>query len=99
MTPDQGTLAPVTVSKDFHIHLAADHSAGYGWQLAAPLDERFVSLVSTAYPKVTSRTPGVEDWVFHARATGRTIIRFQEMHRDEKQLRRDRRFFVVVTVQ
>jgi predicted secreted protein len=101
MTPAQGTLAPVSIAKDFHIHLAADHSAGYRWQLASPLDERFVSLVSTTYttPDAGSGTPGVEDWIFHPRAPGRTIIRFEKVHPGEKNPPRDRRFFVVVTVQ
>ncbi|HEV2425784.1 MAG TPA: protease inhibitor I42 family protein [Terriglobia bacterium] len=101
MTPEQGTLAPVSLTKDFHVHLVADHSAGYRWRLAAPLDERFVSLVSTTYsaPEARSGTPGVEDWVFHPWAAGRTIIRFEKLRAGEKNLARDRRFFVVVTVE
>jgi len=101
MTHDQGTLAPVNMTKDFHIHLVADHAAGYRWQLASPLDERFVSLVSTTYsrPEAKSSTPGVEDWIFHPRAPGRTIIRFEKVHPGEKNPPRDRRFFFVVTVQ
>lgn len=101
MTRDQGTLAPVSMTKDFHIHLVADHSAGYRWQLASPLDERFVSLVSTTYatPDARTGTPGVEDWIFHPRAPGRTIIRFEKVLPGEKNPPRDRRFFFVVTVQ
>jgi len=101
MTRDQGTLAPVSITKDFHIHLVADHSAGYRWQLASPLDERFVSLVSTTYstPEAKSGTLGVEDWIFHPRAQGRTIIRFEKLLQGEKNPPRNRRFFVVVTVQ
>ncbi len=101
MTPDQGTLAPVSMVKDFHFHLVADHAAGYRWQLASPLDERFVSLVSTTYstPNGKAGIPGVEDWVFHPRAPGRTIIRFQKVHPGEKIVPRERRFFFVVTIQ
>lgn len=101
MTREQGMLAPVSMNKDFHIHLVADHSAGDRWQLASPPDERFVSLVSTTYatPDAKSGTPGVEDWIFHPRAPGRTIIRFQKVLPGEKSPPRDRRFFVVVTVQ
>lgn len=101
MTRDQGTLAPVSMTKNFHIHLAADHSAGYQWQLASPLDERLVFLVGTSYstPDAASGTPGVEDWVFHPRAKGRTIIRFEKVRPGEKNPPHDRRFFFVVTVQ
>ena len=100
MTPDQGTLAPVSVEKDFHFHLVADHAAGYHWELASPIDERFVSPAGTTYsaadPK--SGTPGVEDWTFHPRASGRTIIRFQKVRAGEKAAPRERRFFFVVTI-
>lgn len=101
MTREQGTLAPVSIMKDFHIHLAADHSAGYHWQLASSLDQRFVSLVGTTYstPDARSGTPGIEDWTFHPRAQGRTIIRFEKVRPGEKNPPRDRRFFFVVTVQ
>ena len=101
MTRDQGTLAPVNMVKDFHLHLLADHGAGYHWQLASPIDERFVSLVGTTYssPDRKSGTPGVEDWTFHPRAPGRTIVRFEKLRPGEKAAPRDRRFFFVVTIQ
>jgi predicted secreted protein len=100
MSPDQGSLAPVGMDKDFHIHLVADHDAGYKWQLASPLDERFVSLVSTTYAAHAGQAGniGVEDWTFHPRAPGRTIIRFQKVRPGETNPPRDRRFFFVVTV-
>jgi predicted secreted protein len=101
MTPDQGTLAPVSMLKDFHFHLVADHAAGYHWELASPIDERFVSLVGTTYSAADRKTgaPGVEDWTFHPRAPGRTIIRFQKVRQGEKIAPRERRFFFVVSIQ
>ena len=100
MTPDQGTLAPVSMTKDFHFHLVADHAAGYHWELASPIDERFVSLAGTTYSPADSKTgtPGVEDWTFHPRAPGRTIIRFQKVRPGEKTAPREGRFFFVVTI-
>jgi len=100
MTPDQGTLAPVSMTKDFHFHLVADHPAGYHWELASPIDERFVSLAGMTYSPADSKTgtPGVEDWTFHPRAPGRTIIRFQKVRPGEKTATQERRFFFVVTI-
>lgn len=99
MTPDQGQLAPVAVGRDFHIHLVADHSAGYSWQLASPLNESLLALVDKTYSSREGQpgNTGVEDWVFHAQAPGRSIIRFKKVRPGEQNPPRDRRFFFVVT--
>lgn len=61
----------------FTVYLPANHTTGYSWKLAAPLDERIVQLVGQDYDESGSRRAGrggVERWKFRGVAPGRAEI-------------------------
>ena len=74
-------LTTVARGNDFTIQLAANPTTGYGWQLAHPLDERIVKLVSEVFqgPSPTNGLVlvgqgGTEIWTFQALHVGETTI-------------------------
>jgi predicted secreted protein len=113
MRKDMGTLVDVQSGRDFYLHLPSDHSAGYSWQLASPLDEKLLKLVSKDYFEPGGQSgqsgqsdqvgkvgkTGIEKWTLHALAPGRTIVRFQSVQPGETNPPPDRKFFFAVTVQ
>jgi len=73
-TPAQLVAAP---GEQFTLRLDANHSTGFAWELAKPLDGAVVTLVGTEYEEATSGgvgAPGVEVWTFAAVASGWATI-------------------------
>jgi predicted secreted protein len=110
MRKDMGTLVAVQSGRDFYLHLSSNHSAGFSWQLASPLNEKLLKFVSKDYSEPSGDLgqsgqlgqlgkTGVEKWTLHAMAPGRTIVRFQNVQAGETNPPPDRRFFFAVTVQ
>jgi inhibitor of cysteine peptidase len=81
--------APIEVEEDlkFAIVLESNPTTGYSWQLAGPLDEDIVELVSTEYEKKSGGSEegegedlgssGEEIWTFLAVGEGETEIDFE----------------------
>jgi len=73
-TPAQIVTAP---GEQFTLRLDANHSTGFAWELAKPLDGAVVTLVGTEYEEATTGgvgAPGVEVWTFAAVASGWATI-------------------------
>lgn len=67
----------VAPGEPFEIHLPANPSTGYAWELGAPLDGAVVRAVSTAYepsPRDADGAAGSSVWTFAGVGAGRTII-------------------------
>ena len=63
--------------RPFTIALDANHSTGFRWELAKPLDEDVVTLAGTTYEQEPDAPPGAagqEIWTFDAVAPGWTRI-------------------------
>lgn len=72
--PDRIQARP---GEEFTITLESNPSTGYSWQLAAPLDERVVTLVGSEYQNRESGQVGAggqETWTFRAVAEGEAKI-------------------------
>ncbi|MBU0672161.1 MAG: protease inhibitor I42 family protein [Candidatus Margulisbacteria bacterium] len=73
--PAKGQI--VRIGENISFSLDSNATTGYQWQLARPLDNNFVELVSSVYlvPN-TGRvgTGGTEIWTFKALKVGRTKI-------------------------
>lgn len=80
--------------------LDANPTTGFTWQLAAPLDETVIALVSHDYqPPDTSRVGagGTDVWTFKAVGTGRTTITLEYRRPWEKDVPpADRKTYSVV---
>ena len=77
---DENTPIEVEENSKFEITLESNPTTGYSWQLAEPLDESILELVSSEYEKKTGSetagSPGVEVWTFLASGAGSTRIDF-----------------------
>lgn len=63
----------------FLISLDSNPTTGYSWQLAKPLDEKIIRLVSSKYKAPKTELVGVggrESWTFKALGRGKTKIIF-----------------------
>jgi inhibitor of cysteine peptidase len=75
----------VEAGLDFAIILESNPTTGYSWQLAEPLDEDIVELVSSEFEKKTPAegegeivgAPGEEVWTFEAIGEGETEIKLE----------------------
>jgi inhibitor of cysteine peptidase len=82
--------APITASvgKEFRVVIEGNPTTGYTWQLAKPLDEKIVKLVSNRYdaPGRGGRVGqgGREVWTFKAVAAGKTTIEMKYIRVWEK---------------
>ncbi|MBY0275688.1 protease inhibitor I42 family protein [Candidatus Binatia bacterium] len=66
-----------TPGKDFSITLDANHTTGFQWELAKPLDGSVLTLVETTYEEQPNGAPGTggkEVWTFAPVAPGWTKI-------------------------
>jgi inhibitor of cysteine peptidase len=75
--------------ENFAITLESNRTTGYEWQLAKPLDESTVQLVSSEY--LTDKTElagagGREVWIFKALKAGKTDISFKYVRPWEKDI-------------
>lgn len=66
-----------TAGDQFSITLDANHTTGYRWQLAGPVDQTVIQLVSTTYQRSQSGligSGGQEVWTFAAVSVGQATI-------------------------
>ena len=76
-----------TVGKEFVITLDANATTGYEWQLAKPIDDNLIKLVSSEYiPNKTGLvgSGGKSIWTFKAVHVGKTRISFKYIRPWEK---------------
>jgi predicted secreted protein len=67
----------VAVGQEFRITVASNATTGYHWELAAPLDEAVVKLVTNEYKSPETKAlgaGGLEIWTFQAMGRGQTVI-------------------------
>jgi inhibitor of cysteine peptidase len=79
----------VALGQEFAITLASNATTGYHWELAAPLSEAVVKLVSSEYkaPETSALgAPGQEIWTFRAVGRGQTIISLKYVRPWEKDV-------------
>ncbi len=82
---DPDETIEVEVGLEFAIVLESNPTTGYSWQLAEPLDEDIVELVSSEFEKKTPEegegeivgAPGEEVWTFEAIGEGETEIKLE----------------------
>lgn len=77
----------VLAGKQFSIMLNANHTTGYSWRLAKPLDPVMLKLISDDYHAATSDAvgaPGEEAWTFEAVAAGNVELDFEYVRPFEK---------------
>jgi inhibitor of cysteine peptidase len=96
----QGQL-DVAVSQEFNITLASNPTTGYQWELAAPLDEAVVKLVSREYKGTETMILGAgghEIWTFRAVSRGQTIVSLKYVRPWEKGVTPDKIASYSITV-
>jgi predicted secreted protein len=73
--------------KEFSITLPANHTTGYSWRLATPLDPANLSLIGNVYHESTSGKVGAsgeEVWTFSAPTRGTVQLNFEYIRSFEK---------------
>jgi inhibitor of cysteine peptidase len=86
-TDDMTNTINATVSKEFVITLDANATTGYEWQLATPVDDKLINLVSSEYvPDKTGLvgSGGKSVWTFKALQAGKAQISFKYIRSWEK---------------
>src|SRR5580693_6893913 len=77
----------VLAGKQFSITLNANHTTGYSWRLAKPLDPTMLKQISDDYHAATSNAvgaPGEEVWTFESVAAGNVELDFEYVRPFEK---------------
>ena len=77
----------VLAGKQFSITLNANHTTGYSWRLAKPLDPAMLRQISDDYHAATSGAvgaPGEEVWTFESVAAGNVELDFEYVRPFEK---------------
>jgi predicted secreted protein len=77
----------VLAGKQFSITLNANHTTGYSWRLARPLDPAMLKQISDDYHAATSNAvgaPGEEVWTFESIAAGNVELDFEYVRPFEK---------------
>jgi predicted secreted protein len=80
----------VLAGKQFSITLNANHTTGYTWRLAKPLDPAMLTQISDDYHAATSDAvgaPGEEVWTFETVAAGNVALDFEYVRPFEKDAR------------
>jgi inhibitor of cysteine peptidase len=91
-----------TVGKEFVITLDANATTGYEWQLAAPIDDKLINLVSSEYvPYETGLvgSGGKSVWTFKAIQAGKAQISFKYIRSWEKDITPENRVMYVADIQ
>jgi predicted secreted protein len=73
--------------KEFSITLPANHTTGYSWRLATPLDPATLNLIGNVYHESTSGKVGAsgeEVWTFSAPTQGAVQLNFEYVRSFEK---------------
>lgn len=86
---DMSNEINITVGKEFVITLDANATTGYEWQLASPIDDSLIRLVSSEYvPDKTNLvgSGGKSVWTFKAIRAGKTQISFKYIRPWEKNI-------------
>lgn len=93
----------VLAGKEFSITLVANHTTGYSWRLATPLDPARLKEVSNRYTERKSEAnevgaPGAEVWTFDTVAQGTVPLVFEYVRPFEKDAKpvRTSKFLVVI---
>jgi inhibitor of cysteine peptidase len=102
VTPSAGAAAPsgadnfgtvgveqirALAGKEFSITLPANHTTGYSWRLATPLDPATLNLIGNVYHESTSGKVGAsgeEVWTFSAQTQGTAQLNFEYVRSFEK---------------
>ena len=77
------------VGQEFTVTLASNASTGYHWELAEPLDESMVKLVTSKYQTPETRmlgATGKEIWTFRAVGQGETVVNLKYVRPWEKDI-------------
>jgi inhibitor of cysteine peptidase len=72
-----GETVTLDCSRRFAVRMSSNPTTGYGWQLAQPLDEKIVVLVTNDYIHPNTRLIGAggnEVWIFKAVGRGQAEI-------------------------
>ena len=74
--------------KTIIITLEANHTTGYHWELAAPLNEKIIKIERSVYNRPKKRifvgAGGSEEWFFYALKAGQAKISFKYVRPWEK---------------
>ncbi len=87
-----GTVSEMKVNagQDFTISLQSNHTTGFQWRLAAPLNKKIIQKVNSVYKPDESGGPdkvgagGVEIWTFRAVSKGSADIMMKYARSNEK---------------
>lgn len=93
---------PATAGAEFTFTLASNPTTGYHWELASPLDQKLVTLVTNEYLRPDTKLVGAggkEVWKFKALTEGKTQINLKYVRPWEKDTPpvRSTNFVVVVS--
>jgi inhibitor of cysteine peptidase len=91
----------VLAGKQFSITLNANHTTGYSWRLARPVDPAMLRQISDDYHAATSDAvgaPGEEVWTFESVAAGTVELDFEYVRPFEKDAKpvKKARYLVVI---
>jgi inhibitor of cysteine peptidase len=92
----------VLAGKQFSITLNANHTTGYNWRLAKPLDPAMLKQISDDYHVATSDAvgaPGEEVWTFQCVAAGTVELDFEYVRPFEKDAKPVKRAQYVVAIE
>jgi len=92
----------VLAGKQFSITLNANHTTGYSWQLAKPLDPATLKQISDDYHAATSDAvgaPGEEVWTFESVAAGTVELNFEYVRPFEKDAKPAKKAEYVVIIE
>src|SRR5277367_2466895 len=95
-------LIRVLAGKQFSITLNANHTTGYSWQLAKPLDSATLTQISDDYHAATSDAvgaPGEEVWTFESVAAGTVELNFEYVRPFEKDAKPAKKAEYVVIIE
>jgi predicted secreted protein len=95
--------SPFTVSpgEKFIVIIASNHTTGYSWQLARPINEKVIKLVNSEYAPARNGLLGAggkEIWTFIAVAAGETKISLKYVRPWEKEKQVDAEMTYTVIV-
>ncbi len=82
-----GAAIAVDAGRRFVLRLRSNLTTGYGWQLAGPLDEKIVVLVTNDYIQSDTKLAGAgghEVWVFKAVGRGQAEVALKYVRPWEK---------------
>lgn len=101
-THDMTNSIKAIVGKEFVITLDANATTGYEWQLATPVDDKLISLMSSEY--VSDKTGlvgsgGKSVWTFKALQAGKAQISFKYIRSWEKDIPPAKETMYIVNIQ